>query len=84
MDLAIGQMARSLGKAVEKIIHLIEEGQTDGVKLSAARTLVDKLIAVQSHAELKSDLERLNERLGTQEDRRAGGVAKTRQADRPA
>jgi hypothetical protein len=84
VDLAIGEMAQSLGKAVKKIIHLIEEGETDGVKLSAARTLVDKLIAVQNHAELKSDLKRLDERLGAQEERRARATATTRKPDRKA
>jgi hypothetical protein len=46
VDLAIGRMAEELGVAVEKIIELIEKGQTDGVKLSAAKVLVEKLIAV--------------------------------------
>jgi hypothetical protein len=84
VDLAIGKMARSLGAAVEKIVKLIEEGDTDNVKLSAAKTLVDKLIAVQNHAELKSDLKRLDERLGAQEERRARATATTRKPDRKA
>jgi hypothetical protein len=63
VDRAIGQMARGLGKAVGKIVELIERGQTDGVKLAAAKTLIDKLIEVQDHADLKADLTRLGERL---------------------
>jgi hypothetical protein len=72
VDRAIGTMARSLGKAVEKIVDLIEQGQTDAVKLAAAKALVDKLIDVQNHAELKADLRRLGERLDEQEGRDAG------------
>jgi hypothetical protein len=76
LDRAIGRMARGLGKAVEKITELIEAGQTDAVKLSAAKTLVDKLIDVQNHAELRADLRRLDERLGREEERRASGNPK--------
>jgi hypothetical protein len=71
VDRAIGRMAKNLGKAVSRIIDLIETGQTDAVKLSAAKTLVDKLIAVQNHAELTAELKDLNKRLAVQEARRA-------------
>jgi hypothetical protein len=84
VDRAIGRMAKSLGKAVEKIIHLIEQGQTDAVKLSAAKALVDKLIVVQNHAELTADLRRLNQRLEDQEKRRARGNPKDPGQARPA
>jgi hypothetical protein len=82
VDSAIGRMARSLGDAVEKIVELIEKGQTDSVKLSAAKVLVEKLIAVQNHAELRVELHRLNERLAVQEERRARASAKDRKPDR--
>jgi hypothetical protein len=84
VDRAIGRMARSLGKAVEKIVDLISNGQTDAVKLSAAKALVEKLIDVQNHAELKSDLRRLDDRLDAQEKRRASGTAKAPKSGRPA
>jgi hypothetical protein len=71
VDRAIGKMAGSLGKAVQKMVELIERGQTDVVKLAAAKSLVDRLIDVQHHAELKDDLERLGERLDAEEERRA-------------
>ncbi len=69
MDRAIGKMSESLGKAVEKIIELIEQGQTDVVKLAAAKALVDRLIDLQNHADLRADLRRLDERLEAQEQR---------------
>jgi hypothetical protein len=84
VDLAIGRMAEELGVAVEKIIELIEKGQTDGVKLSAAKVLVEKLIAVQNHAELRAELRRLHDRLGAQEKRRARGTARHPKPARPA
>jgi hypothetical protein len=71
VDRAIGKMAVSLGKAVETMVELIERGQTDVVKLAAAKALVDRLIDVQNHAELKADLRHLDERLEAQEDGRA-------------
>jgi len=71
VDQAIGKMSESLGKAVEKIIDLIGQGQTDVVKLAAAKALVDRLIDLQNHAELRADPRRLDERLEAQERRRA-------------
>jgi hypothetical protein len=70
VDRAIGKMARSLGKAVAKIVELIEQAQTDAVKLAAAKALVEKLIDVQDHAELQADLRRLEERLAAAEEGR--------------
>jgi ABC-type uncharacterized transport system ATPase component len=69
VDRAIGKMARSLEKAVEKMVELIERGQTDAVKLAAAKTLVDKLIEIQEHADLKADMARLSERLDDARER---------------
>jgi hypothetical protein len=63
VDRAIGQMARGLGKAVGKMVELIDRAQTDAVKLAAAKALIDKLIEVQEHANLKADVRRLSERL---------------------
>ena len=71
VDRAIGKMAKNLAKAVSTIVRLIEEGQNDNVKLSAAKTLIDKLIDVESHSELKTELQQINERLTVQEKRRA-------------
>jgi hypothetical protein len=70
VDRAIGQMARGLGKAVKKMIELIEKGRTDAVKLGAAKALIEKLIDVQNHAELRAELKRLDQRLESQEQRR--------------
>jgi hypothetical protein len=70
VDRAIGKMAKGLGKAVAKIVELIEKGQTDVVKLAAAKALVDRLIDVQNHAELQADLRRLREQLGAEERER--------------
>jgi hypothetical protein len=84
VDRAIGKMARNLSKAVGMIVHLIEAGQTDNVKLSAAKTLIDRLLTVQSHAELKAELLRLDDRLAAQEGRRASGTRKPPGAGHPA
>jgi hypothetical protein len=85
VDRVIGKMARSLGKAVAKIVELIETGQTDAVKLAAAKALVEKLIDVQNHAELRAELKRLDERLESQEERRrARANSKHPKPDRPA
>jgi hypothetical protein len=85
VDRAIGKMARGLGKAVKKLIELIETAQTDAVKLAAAKALVEKLIDVQNHAELRIELKRLDERLEAQEERRrARANPKPQRPDRPA
>jgi hypothetical protein len=85
VDRAIGRMARSLGKAVKKIVDLIETAQTDAVKLAAAKALVEKLIDVQNHAELRAELKRLDQRLESQEERRrARANSKHPKPDRPA
>jgi hypothetical protein len=85
VDRAIGKMAGSLGKAVAKIIALIDAGQTDAVKLAAAKALVEKLIDVQNHAELRAELKRLDARLESQEERRgARANSKPPKPDRPA
>jgi hypothetical protein len=84
VDRAIGKMARGLGKAVKKLIELIETAQTDAVKLAAAKALVEKLIDVQNHAELRVELKRLDERLASQEERRrARANSKPPRPDRP-
>jgi hypothetical protein len=83
-DRAIGQMARSLGRAVEKIVELIEAGLDDGVQLSAAQTLIDKLVHVQGHAELQAELRRLDGRLSAEEKRDASGPGRPAGASRPA
>ena len=84
VDRAIGKMAKNLTKAVETIVRLIEEGQNDSVKLMAAKTLIDKLMDVESHSELKADLHQINERLAAQEKRRASGSREPAVARRPA
>ncbi len=73
---AIGRMAKNLGKAVNKVVQLIEEGLDDHVKLAAAEVLIDKLLVVRGHAELEAELRRLDERLEAQEDRRESGAEK--------
>src|SRR5262249_42594797 len=50
VDRAIGKMGRKLGKAVGKIVRLVEKGQDGKVKLAAAKTLIDRLLEVQSRA----------------------------------
>ena len=84
VDRAIGKMAKNLGKAVEKIVKLVEDGESQSIQLSAAKSLIDKLVHVQNHAEFKDELRRLDERLAAQEKRRAGGTRKPPSAARPA
>ena len=83
-DRAIGKMAKNLGKAIAKMIQLIEEGRDDRIKLSAAETLIDKLLQFQCHAELGDEIRQLNERLAAQEKRREIGPEKPLGAGRPA
>ena len=73
VDRAIGKMAKNLGKAVGKIVKLIEEGESQSIQLSAAKSLIDKLVFIQDHTEVQDELRRLDERIATQEERRAGG-----------
>ncbi len=84
VDRAVGTMVKGLGKAVAKVVELIEKGETDRVKLAAGKALVDKFIAMQSHAELMAELNRLDERLRAQEKRRASGHPKAGKAARPS
>jgi hypothetical protein len=83
VDRAIGKLARNLSKAVGEIVDLVEQGQNDNVKLSAAKTLIDKLVDVQSHAELKAELRQLNERLPAREERGASDSPTSAGAGRP-
>jgi hypothetical protein len=76
VDRAIGKMAKNLGKAVEKIVKLVEEGESQAIQLSAAKSLIDKLVHVQNHTEVKDELRRLDDRLSAQEKRRGGGPRK--------
>ena len=66
---AVGRMARNFGRAVAKVVQLIEEGVNDHIKLSAAEILIDKLLYMQKHAELKQEIRRLEERLAARESR---------------
>ncbi len=70
VDRSIGKMAKNLSKAVTKIVRLIEAGQSESVQLSAAKTLIDKLLHVQNHTELKRELQQIDERLTAEEQRR--------------
>jgi hypothetical protein len=81
---AIGIMERALDQAVERVVQLIEEGGSDAIKLSAAQTLIDKLLVVQSHAEQTDELRRLDERLKAQETRRETRPGDFAGAGRPA
>jgi hypothetical protein len=70
VDRSIGKMAKNLSKAVTKIVRLIEAGKSESVQLSAAKTLIDKLLHVQNHTVLKHELQQLDERLTAEEQRR--------------
>ncbi len=76
VDRAIGKMAKNIGKAVEKIVKLVEDGESQAIQLSAAKSLIDKLVHVQNHAEMKDELRRLDDRLAAQEQRRGRGPRK--------
>ena len=73
VDRAIGKMTKNLNKAVDTIIRLMKDGQSDSVKLGAARLLIEKLIDVQSHSELEVELRQLNERLANADARFSNG-----------
>jgi hypothetical protein len=83
-DRAIGMMAQGLDRAVERIVQLIEKGRSDAVTLSAAKTLIDKLLVVQSHAERNDEVRQLDERLKAQEKRRETGPGDLSGTGRPA
>ncbi len=76
VDRAVGKMATNLGKAVERIVTLVEEAESQSVQLTASKTLIDKLLLVQNHAELRNELRRLDERLAAQEKRRGIGLSR--------
>jgi hypothetical protein len=84
VDRAIGKMAKNLGKAVETIVDLLKADRADHIKLSAAKTLIDELLRVQSHTQFKAELQQLNERLAVQEARRAQGPHEPRGGNRRA
>jgi predicted flavoprotein YhiN len=63
VDRAIGKMARDMSKAVETIDRLVERGETEGVKLAAARAMVSSVLNVRRYAELKAEIRRLEERI---------------------
>jgi hypothetical protein len=67
VDQAIGKLTRHLTKAVQEMGRLIKEGKDDGIKLAAAKALVDRLIAVHSHAELRARYDELRARLAALE-----------------
>ena len=84
VDRAIGKMVKQLTKAVDKIVQLIEEGQNDSVKLTAAKTLIDRFIDVECHAELKAEIYKLDERLTAAERKSGIGSRKPAGSSRPA
>ncbi len=84
VDHSIGKMAKNLGAAVERIVTLVEEAESQSLQLTAAKTLIDKLLLVQNHAELRNELRQLEERLTVQEERRGVGLPRSRGAGRPA
>jgi hypothetical protein len=60
VDRVIGTLARHALKSIRQIAKLAETAETDAIKLSAARTITDKLIELSTHAatmKAMSDLE---------------------------
>ena len=74
LERAIGQMKDSLETAIGELGRLVREGADDGVKLGAATALIDRMIDVQSHAELRARIRWLEARLSAQERRLPDGV----------
>jgi hypothetical protein len=71
IDRAIGRLARHAAKSVDEIVKLATKGQSEAVRLSAARAVLADLMSVQSHAELEREVRMIKERLDAQEARRA-------------
>ncbi len=67
IDAAIGRMADNLSNAVEYIVKLVDEGTSETVRLSAAKTVIDKLVHVQNHLKLKAEIAEIDRRLTVQE-----------------
>jgi hypothetical protein len=63
VDQTIGTLVRHAVKSVRQIAKLAETGEPDAVKLSAARTLLDKLTEIQTHAATIRTLNEVNTRL---------------------
>jgi hypothetical protein len=63
VDQAIGSLTAYVKKAISTIARIAENGESDAVKLAAARAIVEKLIDVSSHVKLRSELEEMTKRL---------------------
>jgi hypothetical protein len=59
----IGTLVRHAVKSVRQIAKLAETGEPDAVKLSAAKTLLDKLVEIQTHATTIRTLNEVSTRL---------------------
>lgn len=71
LDQAIGILANGATNAAVQLRLLIEDSQSETIRLSAARALLADLLSVQSHAELRRELREIKARLDQQEKRRA-------------
>jgi hypothetical protein len=63
VDRAVGRMASHMTRAVETIDRLVERGETDAVKLSAARVVITSLLDIGGHAEVSAEIRRLSDRI---------------------
>lgn len=67
VDQVVGKLVRHAMKAVDQLARLATEGDNDGIRLNAAKALLDKLIEVQNHAATMREIGEINNRLDTLE-----------------
>lgn len=63
VDQTIGVLVRHAVKSVRQIARIAEKGETDAVKLSAAKMITDKLIEIQNHTTTTREIADLAARL---------------------
>jgi hypothetical protein len=63
LDTGIGIMVEGVADAARKMVELSQGADTDAVKLSACRGLLDDIIKISGYAQLKTELTELREQV---------------------
>jgi hypothetical protein len=78
LDRAVGRMTKQSNEAVDTIVRISKEGDTDSVRLRAARAVLSDMIAVSSYSGLEERVTELEERIerpdGAASDVRGGST----------
>lgn len=67
----LGVLTSAATSAAVQLARLTIEGQTEQIRLAAARAVLGELLSVSNHAEIKAEIEELKKGVAAQAKRRA-------------